>query len=73
MFAGLTELDRWLDDRMRTGLADPALAKYSTWDDLAARLVDAQAGSLANRIRRLAGLVGASTDWQRDVLAELGW
>ena len=72
MFAGLTELDRWLDDRMRTGLADPALAKYSTWDDLAARLVDAQAGSLANRIRRLAGLVGASPDWHGDVLAELG-
>jgi hypothetical protein len=72
MFAGLTELDRWLDDRMRTGLADPALAKYSTWDVLAARLVDAQAGSLANRIRRLAGLVGASPDWHSDVLAELG-
>jgi hypothetical protein len=72
MFAGLTELDRWLDDRMRTGLADPTLAKYSTWDDLAARLVDARAGSLANRIRRLAGLVGASPDWHSDVLAELG-
>jgi hypothetical protein len=72
MSAGLTELDRWLDDRMRTGLADPALAKYATWDELAARLVDAQAGSLANRIRRLAGLVGASPDWHGDVLAELG-
>ncbi len=72
MHAGLTELDRWLDDRMRTGLADPALAKYATWDDLAARLVDAQAGSLANRIRRLAGLVGASPDWHSEVLAELG-
>lgn len=72
MFAGLTELDRWLDDRIRTGLADPALARYSTWDDLAARLVDAQAGSLANRIRRLAGLVGASPTWHDDVLAELG-
>ena len=72
MHAGLTELDRWLDDRMRTGLADAALAKYATWDDLAARLVDAQAGSLANRIRRLAGLVGASPDWHSDVLAELG-
>jgi hypothetical protein len=72
MFAGLAELDRWLDDRMRTGLADPALAKYATWDELAARLVDAQAGSLANRIRRLAGLVGASPDWHSDVLAELG-
>ncbi len=72
MHAGLTELDRWLDDRMRTGLADPALARYSTWDQLASRLVDAQAGSLANRIRRLAGLVGASPDWHSDVLAELG-
>lgn len=72
MFAGLTELDRWLEDRIRTGLADPALARYATWDDLAARLVDAQAGSLANRIRRLAGLVGASVEWHDDVLAELG-
>ncbi len=72
MHAGLSELDRWLDDRMRTGLADPALGRYSTWDDLAARLVDAQAGSLANRIRRLAGLVGVSPDWHSDVLAELG-
>ena len=72
MYAGLAELDRWIDDRMRTGLADPALARYGTWDQLAARLVDAQAGSLANRIRRLAGLVGASPDWHSDVLAELG-
>jgi SWIM zinc finger len=72
MMAGLTELDRWLDDRIRTGLADPALARYATWDDLAARLVDAQAGSLANRIRRLAGLVGASPNWHDEVLGELG-
>lgn len=72
MRAGLTELDRWLDDRMRTGLGDPSLARYATWDDLAARLVDARAGSLGNRIRRLAGLVGASPDWHDRVLAELG-
>lgn len=72
MRAGFTELDRWLDDRIRTGLADPSLAQYSTWDSLAARLVDAQAGSLANRVRRLAGLVGASPHWHDDVLAELG-
>jgi hypothetical protein len=72
MYAGLTELDRWLDDRIRTGLADASLASYNTWDSLAARLVDAQAGSLANRIRRLAGLVGASPGWHDDVLAELG-
>ena len=72
MSEGLVELDRWLDDRMRTGLADPALARYATWDDLAARLVDARAGALANRVRRLAGVVGARPDWHEVVLAELG-
>ena len=69
---GLTELDRWLDDRIRTGLADPALARYATWDTLAARLVDARAGALANRVRRLAGAVGTRPDWHEHVLAELG-
>ena len=72
MMEGLTQLDRWLEDRMRTGLADPALARYDTWDGLAARLVDARAGALANRVRRLAGLVGTGPDWHADVLAELG-
>jgi hypothetical protein len=72
MSAGLAELDRWLDDRLRTGLADPSLASYRTWDGLAARLVDAQIGGLANRVRRLAGLVGAHADWHSQVLAELG-
>jgi hypothetical protein len=72
MLEGLRELDRWLEDRMRTGLADPALSRYATWDALAARLVDARAGALANRVRRLAGLVGGSPDWHADVLAELG-
>ncbi|MFZ4719308.1 MAG: SWIM zinc finger family protein [Ilumatobacteraceae bacterium] len=72
MMAGLAELDRWLDDRLRTGLADPALASYRTWDQLAARLVDAQVGGLANRVRRTAGVVGARSDWHEVLLAELG-
>ncbi len=72
MAAGLAELDRWLDDRLRTGLSDPSLASYTTWDGLAARLVDAQVGGLANRVRRLAGLVGAHPDWHAQVLSELG-
>jgi len=72
MAAGLTELDRWLDDRVRTGLADPALAQYRTWDQLAARLVDAQVGALANRVRRLAGVVGSGSDWHPHLLAEMG-
>ena len=72
MAAGLAELDRWLDDRMRTGLGDSSIAQYSTWDQLAARLVDAQVGGLANRVRRLAGAVGAQPHWHEHVVAELG-
>ena len=72
MAAGLADLDRWLDDRLRTGLADPELAKYATWDLVAARLTDAQVGGLANRIRRLAGVVGTHPQWHQQVLAELG-
>jgi hypothetical protein len=70
--AGLEELDRWLADCVRTGLAAPDLARYDSWDALAARLVDAQAPSLANRVRRLAGRVGTSPGWHEQVLAELG-
>lgn len=72
MAAGLRELDRWLDDRMRTGLGDASIAQYATWDQVAARLVDAQVGGMANRVRRLAGAVGADPEWHQHVLAELG-
>lgn len=70
--AGLRQLDRWLVDRMRAGLTDPSLARYATWDAVAARLVDAQAPSLANRVKRLAGAVGTRPGWHEHVLAELG-
>lgn len=70
--AGLAELDRWVADRVRGGLTDPALASYATWDQVAARLVDAQAPALANRVRRLAGAVGTRPGWHEHVLAEFG-
>lgn len=72
MAAGLAELDRWLLDRVRTGLSHPSLGEYRTWDDLAARLVNAQLSGLANRVRRLAGSVGAGPGWHEHVLAEVG-
>jgi SWIM zinc finger len=70
--AGLSELDRWVEDCLRGGLTGPELAKYSTWERVASRLVDAQAPSLANRVRRLAGRVGVGVGWHEDVLGELG-
>jgi SWIM zinc finger len=70
--AGLAELDRWLADVVRGGLAQQSLARYAPWEQVVARLVDAQAPSLANRVRRLAGLVGVGANWHEHVLAELG-
>jgi hypothetical protein len=71
MRAGLVELDRWLADRVRTGLAAPELADASTWDRLAARLVDAQCGGLANRVKRVATRIGQHARWHEDVLEEM--
>lgn len=71
MRAGLHELDRWVADRVRAGLAAPELADTPAWDRLAARLVDAQCGSLANRVKRVALKVGQHSGWHEDVLEEL--
>jgi hypothetical protein len=71
MRAGLTELDRWLADRVRAGLASPELAHPATWDRLASRLVDAQCGGLANRVKRVATRVGQHARWHEDVLEEM--
>ena len=71
MRAGLLELDRWLADRVRHGLTDPELADPTTWERVAARLVDAQCGGLANRVKRVATRVGEHARWHEDVLEEL--
>jgi hypothetical protein len=57
--AGLSELDRWLTDQIRQGLAGAARAGYAHWDQMAARLVDAQAPGVAGAVRRLASYAGA--------------
>ncbi|WP_329564799.1 SWIM zinc finger family protein [Kitasatospora sp. NBC_01266] len=51
---GARELRLRLADRVRRGLADPGTA--GGWDEVAARMVDAQAPGLAGRVRELATL-----------------
>ncbi len=69
---GLEILDAWLADLVRSGLAGLETRPPSFWEDAARRLVDAQAPALAARIRRLGELPGASQEWPRRVLGELG-
>ncbi len=54
--AGLAELDRWLADQVRQGIAAASRGGYAHWDRMAARLVDAQAPALASTVRRLASV-----------------
>ena len=54
--AGLEELDRWLADQVRQGIAGASRGGYAHWDRMASRLVDAQAPALASTVRRLASV-----------------
>jgi hypothetical protein len=68
--AGLAELDRWLCDQVRQGLAASQRSGYRHWDDIAARMVDAQAPGLAERLRALAAVPHSGPGWEGRLLAE---
>jgi hypothetical protein len=69
--AGLAELERWLADLVRQGLASAATRPASFWEGMAARLVDAQAPGAARLVRELARVPGSGEDWPERLLASL--
>ena len=68
--SGLTELDRWLCDQVRQGLAASQRYGYRHWDDIAARMIDAQAAGLAERLRALAAVPHSGPGWDGRLLEE---
>jgi SWIM zinc finger len=68
--SGLAELDRWLCDQARQGLAGSQQAGYRHWDDVAARMVDAQAPGPAERLRALASVPHSGAGWDGRLLEE---
>ncbi|CAB3749728.1 hypothetical protein GQ57_00720 [Burkholderia sp. MSh2] len=69
---GMAGLQVWLEDLVRNGLARLPAQGPAFWEQMAARLVDAQATGLAARVRALAELPGSRDDWPEQLLAELG-
>ncbi len=69
---GLEELERWLRDLVRQGLAYAQQQPARYWDDMAARLVDAQAPGLARWLRNLASIPASGEGWAERLLAQLG-
>jgi hypothetical protein len=72
MTAGLDELQRWMADLVRGGLAGAHRQPYAFWDAMAARLVDAQLPALADRVRAVGGAIAGREDWPDVLLAEMG-
>jgi SWIM zinc finger len=68
--AGLDELDQWLADQVRHGLATTPNQGYAHWDGIAARMVDAQAPGIAERLRALAGIPHTGPGWESRLLEE---
>jgi hypothetical protein len=65
---GLAELRLWLDDLVRQGFAQAEQRARRDWEQMAARLVDAQAPGLARRVRSLAATIGTGRDWPARLL-----
>lgn len=69
--AGLADLELWLRDQVRSGLTGLRAGGYRPIDDLARRLVDAQAPGVATRVRGLTVSLSTAEDWPERTLAEL--
>jgi len=69
---GLDHFDLWAGDLVRNGLAGLETKSGTIWEEMARRLVDANAPGLASRVRRLGEIPGSSRDWPSRLLAELG-
>lgn len=72
--AGMQELSLWMQDMVRTGLANQSSDAQARqqWSTMAARMVDAQATGMSARIKEAWELVDSHSHWSRDLLVQLG-
>lgn len=72
--AGMQELQLWMQDMLRNGLANLSGDQQARqhWNTMAARMVDAQASGMAARIKDAWELVDSHPQWSRDLLVQLG-
>jgi hypothetical protein len=69
--AGLAELQMWLCDQVRAGLSGlPGAGGHRHAEQIAARMVDAQASGVASALRRLSPIPASGEGWPGRLLAE---
>ncbi len=72
MLSGARDLERWLADLVRQGIAELPAKPAAYWRETAARLVDAQATGLAVWVRQLESAVSSGEGWQERALLQMG-
>lgn len=70
--AGLAELELWLHDLIRQGLAAVQTQPSRYWENMAARMVDAQSPGIARWLREMSSLPSSGSGWSERLLARLG-
>lgn len=63
VLAGIDDLELWLFDLVRQGLADAQRQPSSFWEAPAARLVDSQAPGLARIVRQMSSIPASGEGW----------
>ena len=69
--AGMAELGLWLRDLVRQGLSSAASRPASSWETMAARLVDAQAAGAARLVRQMATIPASGEGWPDRLLQHM--
>ena len=70
--AGVAELQQWLLDQMARGLGSLGPGSRAAWQSMAARMVDAKAPGLGQRLNNAAAGLMQGADWPENTLRQLG-
>lgn len=70
--AGMAELELWMRDLTRRGLAAAQSQPPRYWEQMAARLIDAQAPGAARRVREMSSVAASAEGWAEALLARMG-
>lgn len=69
--AGIEELRLWIKDAVRTGIMNVPQDPYQFNQNIIARMVDSQAGGLANQLRQINQINFYKDGWQKTLLKQL--
>jgi hypothetical protein len=70
--SAIAELDLWLQDLVRQGLAALPDESVPLWNAMAARMMDAQAPEIARELRSIANLSRSDALWREKLLSRWG-